>query len=69
MNETAPDTNSNNNESSPNTDARLPFRKETNSVNMTTVNPSSDMRSNSIAALRIKAKEHLENISKGLTIV
>jgi hypothetical protein len=28
---------------------------------------STDMRSNSIATLRIKAKEHLENISKGLT--
>lgn len=36
-------------------------------VNMT-INNSSDMRTNSIATLRIKAKEHIENISKGLTI-
>ncbi|XP_061500886.1 retinal homeobox protein Rx isoform X1 [Anopheles gambiae] len=28
---------------------------------------SSDMRTNSIATLRIKAKEHLENLSKGMT--
>lgn len=36
-------------------------------VNMT-VSHSSDMRTNSIATLRIKAKEHIENINKGLTI-
>lgn len=35
-------------------------------LNMTLNN--SDIRTNSIAALRIKAKEHLENINKGLTI-
>ncbi|XP_055534476.1 retinal homeobox protein Rx isoform X1 [Wyeomyia smithii] len=35
-------------------------------LNMT-VNHSTDMRTNSIATLRIKAKEHLENISKGMT--
>lgn len=29
---------------------------------------NSDMRSNSIATLRIKAKEHLESINKGLAI-
>lgn len=40
--------------------------KETNAVNMTI---NTDMRTNSIAALRIKAKEHIENINKGLTIV
>lgn len=28
---------------------------------------SGDIRSNSIASLRIKAKEHLESINKGLT--
>lgn len=28
--------------------------------------PSVDMRSNSIATLRIKAKEHLDNLNKGL---
>lgn len=42
--------------------------KEGNAVNMT-INTSTDMRTNSIAALRIKAKEHIENINKGLTIV
>ncbi|XP_030388392.1 retinal homeobox protein Rx [Scaptodrosophila lebanonensis] len=31
-----------------------------------TAPPSTDMRSNSIATLRIKAKEHLDNINKGL---
>ena len=36
-------------------------------LNMTMNN--SDMRSNSIATLRIKAKEHLESINKGLTMV
>ncbi|XP_029725554.1 retinal homeobox protein Rx isoform X1 [Aedes albopictus] len=35
-------------------------------LNMT-VNHSTDMRTNSIASLRIKAKEHLENINKGMT--
>lgn len=30
---------------------------------------NSDMRTNSIATLRIKAKEHLESINKGLTMV
>ena len=30
---------------------------------------SGDIRSNSITALRIKAKEHLENINKNLTMV
>ncbi|XP_037034880.1 retinal homeobox protein Rx isoform X2 [Bradysia coprophila] len=38
-----------------------------NAVNMTINN--SDMRTNSIATLRIKAKEHLESLSKGLTRV
>lgn len=36
-------------------------------LNMTMNN--SDMRSNSIATLRIKAKEHLESINKNLTMV
>lgn len=39
----------------------------TAAVNMT-INSSTDMRTNSIATLRIKAKEHIENINKGLTI-
>lgn len=37
-------------------------------VNMTT-SGTTDIRTNSIAALRIKAKEHLENINKNLTMV
>ncbi|XP_063697979.1 retinal homeobox protein Rx [Culicoides brevitarsis] len=41
-------------------------KEVTNAVNMT-INTSTDMRTNSIAALRIKAKEHIENINKGLT--
>lgn len=36
-------------------------------LNMTMNN--SDMRTNSIATLRIKAKEHLESLNKGLTMV
>uniref|UniRef100_A0A182FCE5 Uncharacterized protein n=2 Tax=Anopheles albimanus TaxID=7167 RepID=A0A182FCE5_ANOAL len=39
-------------------------------LNMTvnaTTHHSADMRTNSIATLRIKAKEHLENLSKGMT--
>lgn len=44
----------------------VPSCKE-NPLNMSMNN--SDMRSNSIAALRIKAKEHLESMNKGLTIV
>lgn len=47
-------------------DLTNPSSKE-NPLNMSMNN--SDMRSNSIAALRIKAKEHLESMSKGLTIV
>lgn len=52
--------------------------KDGNALNMTinpTVAPSSpssnsgDIRTNSITALRIKAKEHLENINKNLTMV
>jgi hypothetical protein len=54
--------------------------KETSALNMT-ISPSTtvavassspvsgDIRTNSITALRIKAKEHLENINKNLTIV
>lgn len=33
------------------------------------INTPSDMRTNSIATLRIKAKEHLDNINKGITLV
>jgi hypothetical protein len=49
--------------------------KDGNALNMTissspTVNAvATDIRTNSIAALRIKAKEHLENINKNLTMV
>lgn len=49
--------------------------KDGNALNMTissspTVNAvTTDIRTNSIAALRIKAKEHLENINKNLTMV
>lgn len=49
--------------------------KDGNALNMT-ISPNStvtavttDIRTNSIAALRIKAKEHLENINKNLTMV
>lgn len=40
-------------------------------INMTISQQSgtTDIRTNSIAALRIKAKEHLENINKNLTMV
>lgn len=34
-----------------------------------TVGVGGDMRSNSIATLRIKAKEHLESLNKGLAMV
>lgn len=54
--------------------------KDGSALNMTispstTANPASsspitgDIRTNSITALRIKAKEHLENINKNLTMV
>lgn len=49
--------------------------KDGNALNMTiSPNPTvtavaTDIRTNSIAALRIKAKEHLENINKNLTMV
>lgn len=54
-------------------DERLHSAKDVSALNMTiansvTNNPS-DIRTNSIAALRIKAKEHLENINKNLTMV
>ncbi|EDS44095.1 retinal homeobox protein [Culex quinquefasciatus] len=39
----------------------------TAALNMTVNHHSTDMRTNSIATLRIKAKEHLENITKGMT--
>lgn len=42
--------------------------EDCNALNMS-VNTATDMRTNSIATLRIKAKEHLESISKGLTMV
>jgi OAR motif len=45
--------------------------KDGTAINMT-ISPESgntDIRTNSIAALRIKAKEHLENINKNLTMV
>lgn len=44
-------------------------RKDGNAVNMTISPQATDIRTNSIAALRIKAKEHLENINKNLTMV
>jgi hypothetical protein len=51
---------------------RLLTSKE-NALNMTISGSStaapSDIRTNSIAALRIKAKEHLENINKNMTMV
>lgn len=36
---------------------------------VSTTGGGSDMRSNSIATLRIKAKEHLESLNKGLALV
>lgn len=45
--------------------------KESAAINMT-ISPQSvttDIRTNSIVALRIKAKEHLENINKNMTMV
>lgn len=45
--------------------------KDTAAINMTISSQpgTTDIRTNSIAALRIKAKEHLENINKNLTMV
>lgn len=45
--------------------------KDGTAINMTISQQSgtTDIRTNSIAALRIKAKEHLENINKNLTMV
>lgn len=45
--------------------------KEGAAINMTISQQAgtTDIRTNSIAALRIKAKEHLENINKNLTMV
>ena len=44
--------------------------KDNSALNMSmATNTPADMRSNSIATLRIKAKEHLESINKGLTMV
>ena len=45
--------------------------KDGAAINMTISQQSgtTDIRTNSIAALRIKAKEHLENINKNLTMV
>ena len=50
-------------------------RIKDNALNMTVtangsnISANTDIRTNSIAALRIKAKEHLENINKSLTMV
>lgn len=47
------------------------LEKDSTAINMT-ISPQSvttDIRTNSIAALRIKAKEHLENINKNMTMV
>lgn len=45
--------------------------KDGAAINMTISQQAgtTDIRTNSIAALRIKAKEHLENINKNLTMV
>lgn len=52
-------------------DDRMTNGKDMNALNMTISSgpATSDVRTNSIAALRIKAKEHLENINKNLTMV
>lgn len=49
------------------TEIRLTAMAKDSALNMSMNN--SDMRTNSIATLRIKAKEHLESINKGLTMV
>uniref|UniRef100_A0A1I8ME05 Uncharacterized protein n=1 Tax=Musca domestica TaxID=7370 RepID=A0A1I8ME05_MUSDO len=46
-----------------------PIPAITNSNGSGSATPTTDIRSNSIATLRIKAKEHLENINKSLTMV
>lgn len=46
-----------------------PDDQDANSVTMSPTSGPTDIRTNSIAALRIKAKEHLENINKNLTMV
>lgn len=48
-----------------NVDSDEPVTKDS-AINMSV---TTDIRTNSIAALRIKAKEHLENINKNLTMV
>lgn len=54
-----------------NVDSTDELQKDGAAINMTISQPSgtTDIRTNSIAALRIKAKEHLENINKNLTMV
>lgn len=49
------------------TEIRISAMAKESALNMSRNN--SDMRTNSIATLRIKAKEHLESINKGLTMV
>lgn len=54
-----------------NVDSPEETQKEGAAINMTISQQAgtTDIRTNSIAALRIKAKEHLENINKNLTMV
>lgn len=54
-----------------NVDSSDENQKEGSAINMTISQQAgtTDIRTNSIAALRIKAKEHLENINKNLTMV
>lgn len=54
-----------------NVDSSDEMSKDGAAINMTISQQSgtTDIRTNSIAALRIKAKEHLENINKNLTMV
>lgn len=54
-----------------NVDSPDEMSKDGAAINMTISQQSgtTDIRTNSIAALRIKAKEHLENINKNLTMV
>lgn len=52
-----------------NVDSDDPMNKDS-AINMTiSQSATTDIRTNSIAALRIKAKEHLDNINKNLTMV
>ncbi|XP_073813935.1 retinal homeobox domain-containing protein Rx isoform X2 [Musca autumnalis] len=70
-NSNGPSTASNTNSNSSTTSASATISPSSSAASQQTQSapPTTDIRSNSIATLRIKAKEHLENINKSLTMV